>query len=74
MQRLMNAILSSLNLASLQDVAKATRITQRELMKMAGDGKITIRDISGNFFVEIESLKRLIESTPIVKFDNGAHT
>jgi hypothetical protein len=64
--------LSSLNLASLQDVAKATRISQRDLMKMAGDGKITIREISGNFFVEMDSLKRLIDSTPIVQFDNGA--
>jgi hypothetical protein len=67
----MNDYSSLLGVTPLATAAKVLGSSQRELMKMSADGRIIIREINGKFFVEVDSLRKMIQEAPIFKFDDG---
>jgi hypothetical protein len=68
---MMNDYVSILGITPLTTAARLLGSTQRDLMK---NDALVIREINGKFFVEIDSLKKFIETAPIVTFDNGGAT
>jgi hypothetical protein len=67
----MNEDSSILGITPLANAAKVLGSSRRELLQMAADGKLVIREINGKFFVEVDSIQKMIQSAPIVKFDDG---
>jgi hypothetical protein len=68
----MNDFASVLGITSLENGAKILGSSQRDLMKMSADGKIIIREINGKFFVEVDSIKKMIQEAPIFRFEDSS--
>jgi hypothetical protein len=68
---MMNAYSDVPRITSLANAAKVLGFSKRELMQMSAEGRIVVREINGRFFVETDSVKKMIQEAPIVKFDDG---
>jgi hypothetical protein len=68
---MINNYSSLLGITPLANAAMVLGSSRRELMQMGTEGRILIREIDGKFFAEIDSIKRMIQSAPIVKFDDS---